>query len=90
MLRQLYLLIFFLSLVSCNYFKPEVKPKAIARVDESYLYKEEVKDLVPAGTSKNDSLLIVKNFIDRWASQKLLIKAAEVNLSATKKMTLMF
>jgi hypothetical protein len=85
MLRQLYLLIFFLSLVSCNYFKTEVKPKAIARVDESYLYKEEVKDLVPAGTSKNDSLLMVKNFIDRWASQKLLIKAAEVNLSATKK-----
>ena len=30
---------------SCTYFKPEAKPQAIARVDESYLYKEEIKDL---------------------------------------------
>ena len=74
-----------LFLVSCNYLKPAAKPHAIARVNESYLYQEEIKDLVPAGTSKEDSIAMVRNYIDRWASQKLLINAAEVNLNAAKK-----
>jgi hypothetical protein len=72
-------------LFSCNYFKPEAKPQAIARVNDNYLYKEDIKDLVPKGTSKADSILIVRNFIDRWASRKLLIEKAEVNLSAQQK-----
>jgi len=75
----------FLLLFSCNYFKPEAKPQAIARVNDTYLYKEDIKDLVPKGTSKADSILIVRNFIDRWASQKLLIDRAEVNLNADQK-----
>jgi len=70
---------------SCNYFKPEAKPQAIARVNDTYLYKDDIKDLVPNGTSKEDSIVIVRNFIDRWASQKLLINAAEINLNADQK-----
>ena len=70
---------------SCNYFKPEQKPESIARVGKSYLYKSDIAKLVPAGTSKQDSILMVRDFIDRWASQKLLIDAAERNLSETKK-----
>jgi hypothetical protein len=66
---------------SCNYFKPEAKPQSIARVNDAYLFKEDIKELVPSGTSKEDSLVIVRNFIDRWASQKLLMNAAELNLS---------
>lgn len=76
------LLVFFSS---CNYFKPEAKPQSIARVNDSYLFKEDIKDLVPPGTSKEDSLIIVRNFIDRWASQKLLMNAAEINLSAERQ-----
>ncbi len=71
--------------VSCNYFRPETNTKAIARVEESYLYADEIKDLVPAGTSKKDSILIVRNFINRWASQKLLVEAAEINLNEEAK-----
>lgn len=78
----LFLLVFFSS---CNYFKPEAKPQSIARVNDSYLFKEDIKDLVPAGTSKEDSLVIVRNFIDRWASQKLLMNATEINLSTERQ-----
>ncbi|AWI24420.1 hypothetical protein [Flavobacterium pallidum] len=77
------ILVLFFGLLSCQ--KPEAKPEAIARVNESYLYKSDLKDLVPPGTSKQDSVVIVRSFIDRWASQKLLIKAAEVNLGKDKK-----
>jgi hypothetical protein len=70
---------------SCNYLKPEQKSQSIARVGKNYLYKSDIAKLVPAGTSKEDSLLLVRDFIDRWASQKLLIEAAERNLSDVKK-----
>jgi hypothetical protein len=84
MIRNSFLLIF-LVVCSCNYFKPQQKSQSIARVGKSYLYRSDVATLVPAGTSKEDSLLLVRDFINRWASQKLLIEAAERNLSDAKK-----
>lgn len=73
-----------LALISCG-TKQEAKTDAVARVNDFYLYKEDLKGLVPPGTSKQDSVVIVRNFMDRWASQKLLIKQAELNLSDEKK-----
>ncbi len=70
--------------VSCG-SGPDKKAEAVARVNDFYLYKDEIKGLVPAGTSKADSAVIVRNYIDRWASQKLLIDRAEVNLSDAQK-----
>ena len=75
----------FLTVCSCSYFKPEQKAQSIARVGKSYLYKSDIATLVPIGVSKEDSLLLVRDFMDRWASQKLLIEAAERNLSDAKK-----
>jgi hypothetical protein len=75
-------LIFFVS--SCDYFSAPKEPKAIARVGKSYLYQDDIVDLVPKGTSKSDSIAIVKSFIDRWATQKLLFEASERNLSNDK------
>ena len=74
---------FLLALVvsSCSYFKKPQEPEAVARVGEMYLYKSDIKDLVPKGTAKNDSIAIVKSYIGRWATQKILYNAAEYNLS---------
>ncbi len=85
MFRVFGLIAFLLLFVSCSYFKPDAKPESIARVNESYLYKDEIKELIPIGTSKEDSIAIVRNYIDRWASQKLLIEAAELNLGDEQK-----
>lgn len=76
---QYILLVFLVS--SCSYFKKPQEPEAIARVGDVYLYKTDIKDLVPKGTSKNDSIAIVKSYIGRWATQKILYNAAEYNLS---------
>ena len=70
---------------SCNLFKSDSKTTAIARVNSDYLYKEDIANLIPPGIAKEDSIVIVRNFIDRWAAQKLLIRVAEVNLNANKK-----
>ena len=79
--------IMLLLLLSCQ-SRHERDPEAIARVDESYLYDDEIKGLVPAGTSKEDSVVIVRNFIDRWAAQKLLMQRAEMNLNDAQKESL--
>lgn len=85
MIRYTALILLVLSISSCSYFKKEQKPHAVARVGEEYLDVSELKGLVPEGTSKQDSIAIVKSFIERWASQKLLYNAAQVNLSKEKQ-----
>ncbi len=52
----------------------------IARVNESYLYQEDIEGLVAEGTPKEDSLLLVNGFINRWATQLLLVDGAQTNL----------
>lgn len=85
MIKKGILLLLILTVGSCSYFKKEEKPEAVARVNEEYLDAAELKGIVPAGTSKEDSITIVKSYIDRWASQKLLYSAAQVNLSKDKQ-----
>ena len=70
---------------SCSYFKKDEKPEAIARVGENYLFLNDIKDLVPQGSTAEDSIQIVQGFINRWASQKLMIAKAELNLKDSKK-----
>jgi hypothetical protein len=84
MVKNSFFLIFLIC-CSCNYFKPEHKAQSIARVGKNYLYQSDIATLVPEGTSKEDSILLVRDFIDRWACQKLLVEAAERNLSDSKK-----
>ncbi|WP_320814460.1 hypothetical protein [Flavobacterium sp.] len=81
MIKALQYLVLILVVSSCSYFKKPQEPEAIARVGDMYLYKSDIADLVPKGTSKNDSIAIVKSYIGRWATQKILYNAAEYNLS---------
>ncbi len=86
-LRFSFLLFLLLGSVSCSYLKPEEKPEAVARVGKYYLFEEALQELIPDGTSPEDSLTIVRNFMDRWATQMLLIQGAELNLSSEKQAT---
>lgn len=71
---------------SCQWFtSKENKNNSIARVGKNYLSKSDIQNIVPAGSSKEDSIIIVRSFIDKWATQKLLIDAAERNLNDKKK-----
>lgn len=73
-------------MVSCQFFKPTDDRTPIARVGESYLYKEDVEDLVSAGTSVEDSTLLVNGYITRWATQLLLVDGAKRNLPEKTQM----
>lgn len=78
------IILLLLLMVSCDYFRKPQVPEAIARVGEYYLYKKDIENLIPKGTSKNDSIIIVKAYVDNWATEKLLYEGAELNLSKDK------
>lgn len=68
---------------ACNYNKEEDKP--VAKVNQEFLYMSEVSDIVPDGSSKEDSILISDNFIHQWIKKQLIISKAELNLSDDEK-----
>jgi hypothetical protein len=74
------MLLMFLS--NCQYLAPEESQKQIlARVNTSYLYLEDIRDLLGPNMTKEDSILIIQNQINKWATQQLLIDQAKINLS---------
>jgi hypothetical protein len=70
---------------SCTFFKETDDREPIARVNDAYLYYDDIADLVSKEASKEDSILVVQNFINRWATQQLLVDGAKLNLSETKQ-----
>jgi len=74
-----------ITLVSCDYIKQDKLNIPIARVNDSYLYQKDVKRLIFENTSKDDSTLIVTNFINRWATKQLLIDQSIINLTQEKQ-----
>lgn len=75
-------------MVSCNNEAKKDKSEAVARVNNEYLYQSDLENLVPQGTSKQDSIAIVKDFIKRWATQQLLMDNATKNINKSKQMEL--
>lgn len=85
MKQILYILIFCFLISSCDFFKTTDNRQIIARVNDEYLYKEDVTDIVPEGASKEDSTLMINAYVNRWARQLLLMDGALVNLSEDKQ-----
>lgn len=71
--------------VACDFFKPTDDREPVARVGENYLYHEDIEDLVVESISPEDSAQIVSSYINRWATQQLLLDGAELNLSEDKQ-----
>jgi len=77
-----------LLLLSCGKENNKDTAEAIARVNNEYLYPSDLENLVPSGTPKKDSIAIVKDFINRWATQQLLMNNANKNISKSKQIEL--
>ena len=85
MKRSLNALLMIFLLNSCNYFivqeKEDKSSEIIAIVNTEKLFKEDLKNVLPQNISKDDSLVLVKSFINDWAIKKLLLSKAENNNS---------
>ncbi len=75
-----------LLLVSCSSEKNKNNNReAVARVNNAYLYFDNIKDIIPPGTSSKDSLDRLKKYIDNWVHEALVIQKAEDNLTDEQK-----
>ena len=73
-------IIFYIAIIlfstSCDYFtfKKESDKEALARVDDMYLYADDIKDLVLDNISSEDSTLIVRNYVNNWVNNNFCLK----------------
>lgn len=79
------LLLISLTLVSCNWFKNNKSDDAVANVFDKYLYKSDLIGIVPKESSVKDSITIIKNYINNWIQQELLLDRAKNNLNTSQK-----
>lgn len=88
-MKKGYILVLILILTAgCQYFKKAQPVDAIARVNDEYLPASYLKNLIPVDTKKEDSILLAQTYINRWATEKLLIDRALFNLSVEKQQEL--
>tara|TARA_B100001559_G_scaffold59871_3_gene48151 strand:+ start:2180 stop:3004 length:825 start_codon:yes stop_codon:yes gene_type:complete len=71
-------------LISCKEFNTNINDKVIARVDNDYLFSSDLQKLNYDYKSKEDSLITINSFINKWALERILLRQSLINLSEEK------
>jgi hypothetical protein len=84
------LLILLFGVSSCSFFKKKndvnsEKGKAIAKVQDSYLYESDIVGVFKDKTTKQDSIILRRDFINNWVKEQLLFYKALANLTDQEK-----
>jgi len=79
-IKNSFVILIFIFLSSCQYFRQDAKKTPIAQVYDSYLYLEDVNPKIFANKSSQDSTMAIRDYIEHWAYKTLLIKQAEKNV----------
>jgi len=82
---QIVILALMLIVVSCDIFNKNGELTPIARVNDSFLYQEDIEDILSEGVTGSDSIVLVTNYINKWATQQLLLDGAAINLNEDKQ-----
>jgi hypothetical protein len=65
---------------ACDLIKKESSRKVVARVNNHFLYQDDLEAVIPKTMSTDDSTSFVKYYIDNWAMDKLILDKAKFNL----------
>ncbi len=74
------LFIFLLFCAACTEQRDHKGLTPLVEVDGNFLYEEDLKPVLPADLSKDDSLLFVEHYIRTWAEDVLLYQQAQNNI----------
>lgn len=88
MVKHIFYILGFLSLVSCEYFQTEQVPDAVVVLDKNYLDKSDIERLLPANYTKQDSARIVSAYVNQWATDQLLLNKAINNIDENRQQEL--
>jgi hypothetical protein len=75
-----YIILFFLFCSCNNYFKNQSNID-VARVEDEYLTQFQIESIFENSTNSADSTVVLNNYINNWAANKLLIQRALLNLT---------
>lgn len=74
--------VFLLLFSSCSFLRSEKEQdNPIVRVNDQFLSAEELSSIIPESISSQDSVMLVRGYIDRWIEKQLMIEQAEINLT---------
>ncbi len=77
----LILVAFLSTAASCgNLLKSNEDQIPLARVGDTYLYREDVAALLTEDMTEQDSVFFITNYVNRWATKQLLLSKARINL----------
>lgn len=79
-----FVVILCLLLAVCTACRRNADP-VVAQVYQYKLYASEVRQGMPVGLSQEDSLALVRDFVDSWVKEKLVLHEAEKKLSPREK-----
>lgn len=66
-------------LTGCKWLETQHTGDIVAQVNDKVLYENDIRQLVPIGTSPEDSIRIVYQYIQQWATNQLLYQKAVQN-----------
>ncbi len=73
------------GIIGCTSLENKSHEEPLARVNDKYLFPTDVNDIFISSLSAEDSLVIMKNFIDKWIKKQLLLEKADLNLTDIQK-----
>lgn len=78
--------LFIIGLISgCSQNSNPENDPILARVYEKYLHQSDLDGIIPEGLSPEDSVLVMKDHIDKWIHNQLLMYQADLNLTEEEK-----
>lgn len=82
---KLIILLFIIFSFSCNKNNDEIDDKPLAKVHNEFLYESDIKSLFNSNITKEDSIVIARNYINDWIKKQLMVQKAELNLNEESK-----
>ncbi len=78
-------LIFAGVLLGCAGKDEAITEKPLARVMDRYIYRSDIAGIIPTGLPADDSIAIVRDFVEKWVRNQLILSKAELNLTDEEK-----
>ena len=73
-------LLIFLLCAACSEQHDHKGRTPLVELDGNFLYREDLQSVLPAGLSKDDSLLFAEHYIRNWVEDILLYDKAQSNI----------
>ncbi len=79
--KAIWIFLIALAVAGCDLIKmrtgtPGIDRTVVARVDNAYLYKSDLKGIVPPNVAREDSIARLQAYVESWVRKQLLIEEA--------------